>query len=135
MNPPDAWQRLAAAARRLPDDRDRSAPYGLAARVAAQALSGEAAPVSFWAQFSLRLSLRAMGVACALAVLATGVSYPTLVRLFSDGNGPAPTVAAAPSAASPESADVPAAAMPAADASTPSPSADDPVAELVDIVS
>jgi hypothetical protein len=134
MNPPDAWQRLAAAARRLPDDRDLSAPYGFAARVAAQALAAEAQPVPFLAQFSLRLSLRAMGVACALAVLSAGVSYPTLVRLFSDGGVPAVAVAPAQPAVSLESVDAPAPAATAIDAAT-SPATDDPVAELVGIVS
>ncbi len=66
MNPTDKkWQRLAAAARQAPDERDSAAPYGFAARVAARAQA--AAPE---AGLPLeRLAFRAFGVACLLAVL------------------------------------------------------------------
>ena len=36
-NPRDPWARLVHAARQVPDDRDTSAPYGFATRVAALA--------------------------------------------------------------------------------------------------
>ena len=136
MNSPDSWQRLAAAARRAPDGRDTAAPYGFAVRVAAQAWAASAAPIPFFEHFSLRLSLRALGAASLLAVATAGASYPTLVKVFSDQAAPAVAlsidVPAAPEAALP-SVTLPEA--PAAAPAVPAASSDDPVAELVDIVS
>lgn len=137
MNSPDSWQRLAAAARRAPDDRDTAAPFGFAGRVVAQAWAASAEPVSFFEHFSLKLSLRALGAASILAVATAGASYPTLVKIFSDSGAPVVAlsvdVPAAPEASAPSVAlpDASAAAAPA----VPSASSDDPVAELVDIVS
>ena len=90
----------------------------------------------FFEQFSLRLSLRALGAAGLLAVATAGASYPTFVRIFSD-----PAVSSLA-----QSAEVPAAGLAAPESLAPNPAAvelpaaaagssDDPVAELVDIVS
>ena len=88
-----AWQRLAAAARRAPaDDRDLSAPYGFATRVAALAMSAErpsnAAPAR-------RLWLRAAGIACLFAVAAVAANYSAIASAFDEepaivGNGDDP---------------------------------------------
>jgi hypothetical protein len=136
MNSPDSWQRLAAAARRAPDDRDTAAPYGFAVRVAAQAWAASAEPIPFFEHFSLKLSLRALGAASLLAVATAGASYPTLVRIFSDTAAPAMSLASEVPALSPVAPDLvlPSVASPEAPAAAPG-SSDDPVAELVDIVS
>ena|SRR5579883_2180559 len=79
MNPtPQAWQRLVDAARRAPDERDSSAPYGFAVRVAARAFT-ERPP--FGSLFE-RFSLRAMGVAGLLALVAVAANYSSVRRLF-----------------------------------------------------
>jgi hypothetical protein len=139
------WERLVDTARQAPvaDERDTAAPYGFATRVAALGLAAKPASSSVFEQFSLRTSLRALGVACALAVIAAGTSYHTIVKLFADNVAPAETVsysepsvtAVAPDAASiaAPAVDVPAAAS--APAAAPAASGDDPVAELLDIVS
>jgi hypothetical protein len=140
MNPQSTpWERLAAAARRAPidDDRDVAAPYGFAVRVAALAMSERRKRASFFDQFSLRISLRALGVAGAMAVIAAGTSYSTIAKMFSDNVLPPDSASvSAPAAApviGPEPSDI---ATPAPDtpAANPSPG-DDPVAELVNIVS
>ena len=57
MNPSDQkWQRLAAAARRAPDSREVTAPFGFSTRVAAQAFA--APSVSLLERFSLRLEVK-----------------------------------------------------------------------------
>lgn len=138
MNPNEhAWRKLVEAARLVPaDSRDDGAPYGFAARVAARAMSAERRPATILEHFSLKLSLRVMGVSCLLAVAAVGVGYPSVAKLFSD-QAP-PDIASAPevSPAGPSSKAMPAisAKPPAAPAVNSSPS-DDPVAELVGIVS
>jgi hypothetical protein len=74
MNPADPkhpWSRLTAAARRAPDPRDTAAPYGFATRVAALAMAAERPMVSLLE----RLSWRALGVACLLAVASFAVNY------------------------------------------------------------
>jgi hypothetical protein len=116
------WNRLVAAARRARDPRDDSAPLGFAARVAARGMTARPAP--FWEEISTRLALRALGVACLLALVAASAGYPTLVKIFSAVSTPAPALASAPAAPA-----APAAATPA------SSSSDDPVAEVVGIVS
>jgi hypothetical protein len=133
------WERLVAAARHapVPDERDTAAPYGFATRVAALGLAAKPAPSAVFEQFSLRSSLRALGVACALAVIAAGTSYPTIVKLFADDVAPAATVSyiePSVSAVAPEATSI---AAPAVDvpAAAPAATGDDPVAELLDIVS
>lgn len=68
--PNQSWQRLAAAARRAPA-ADETAPYGFATRVAAQACAAQRPEVSLLERFSLR----ALGVACLMAVLGAAFSY------------------------------------------------------------
>jgi len=136
MNYPDSWQRLAAAARLAPDDRDTAAPYGFAARVAAQAWAASGEPISFFEHFSLKLSLRALGAACLLAVATVGASYPTLVNIFSDHSAPSMAASYDVPAVSPVAPEEDAAGPAAPDTPAASPAApDDPVAELVDTVS
>lgn len=138
MNPPTAWQRLVAAARRAPDTRDTAAPFGFSARVAALAMTPKPRPVSLFDQFSLRVSLRVLGAASALAVAAAVVSYPAVVRLYS--NNAVPAAPAHASRLSPAASGAPessaAAETPSSDTPPVNPaSGDDPVTELVDIVS
>jgi hypothetical protein len=127
MKPPTPWERLAAAARRAPDERDVSAPYGFAARVAARAMAGPERPASLLAYFSLQTSLRTLGAAGLLAAVVVGANYGNLRRAFVD-DAPLPAAAL--------SSDLPAANAPASPSPAAAPaSGDDPVAELVDIVS
>jgi hypothetical protein len=123
MNPNQkAWQKLVEAARLAPaDSRAAGAPYGFAARVAARAMSTDYPRISLLEHFSLR----ALGAACLLAVVAAGAGVPAAVKLWSDR--PAPLVADAIPSVSP--------AAPAESSAAPSSSSDDPVAELVNIVS
>lgn len=79
MNPNDPkhpWARLAAAARRVPDDRDTAAPYGFATRVAALGLAQERVVASLVERFALR----ALGVACLLALLSVAMNYSALTK-------------------------------------------------------
>ncbi|HEY3758070.1 MAG TPA: hypothetical protein VGL42_18090 [Opitutaceae bacterium] len=100
-NPPE-WDRLVAAARRAPYDQDMSAPYGFAARVAALSQSADRPGLAFVFQ---RVSLRAMGLAAALAVAAVAINFTSVRHLF-DNQAAAPTQ-----------------------------TADDPTSELVDLAS
>jgi hypothetical protein len=79
MKPIDsAWPRLASAARRAGSDRGEgevpSAPPGFATRVVALAFEARR-PL---APFFERLSWRALGVACLLALLSLAVNYSVL---------------------------------------------------------
>ncbi len=81
MSSPDshqAWQRLAAAARTVREDRDTAAPYGFATRVAALALAQERRVVSLFD----RLALRALGVACLLALFSFALNYQEVTTAF-----------------------------------------------------
>jgi hypothetical protein len=135
MSSPDhAWRRLAAAARRSPvaDDRDTAAPYGFAARVAARAFGGELPRISLIEQFSLR----ALGIAGMLAAITAGVGYPTIAKVFAPPAVPATAISASVPAAGSEWVDPAAPDLSSPDASPASVApSDDPVAELVDIVS
>ena len=132
MNHPDAWQRLAAAARHSPAEGDTSAPYGFATRVAALGLASPAESIPFFGSLSLSLSLRALAAACLLAVTTAAFSYSEIVT-FSHGALPAPTQAWV----APNDATLPAAK--AAPAPTEAPAAnassDDPVSDLMNLVS
>jgi hypothetical protein len=139
------WERLVDAARQAPapDERDTAAPYGFATRVAALGLAAKPAASSIFEQVSLRSSLRALGVACALAVIAAGTSYHTIVELFADDAPSAETISYSAPAATAVAADATSIAAPAVDvpaaasapATAPAATGDDPVAELLDIVS
>lgn len=77
MNPADPrhpWQRLAAASRRASDNRETSAPFGFATRVAARALERQTPFASLFERFSLR----ALGIACLLAVGTVAVNYAAI---------------------------------------------------------
>ncbi len=74
MNPTDPqlpWLRLTTAARTVRDERDAAAPYGFATRIAALALAQEPKVVSLIE----RLALRAVGVACLLALTSLAINY------------------------------------------------------------
>jgi hypothetical protein len=139
------WERLVDAARQapVPDERDTAAPYGFATRVAALGLAAKPVPSSVFEQFSLRASLRALSVACALAVIAAGTSYHTIVKLFADDVPSAETLsysAPAQTAVAPDATSIaaPAVDVPAATsapAAAPAATGDDPVAELLDVAS
>lgn len=66
------WQKLVAAARQAPDDRDITAPFGFAGRMAAQAAGSRvAAPWAALERFALRGFLAA--AACCVAAVAFNV--------------------------------------------------------------
>jgi hypothetical protein len=69
-----SWNRLVAGARRAGDERGASAPYGFATRVAALALSQDSRMVSVVERFALR----ALGVACLLALVSVVANYSAL---------------------------------------------------------
>ena len=83
-NMPKAWERLAAAARGVPDERDVQAPFGFATRIAALAMIGER-PV---ASLIERFSLRAMILTCSLAVIAVAANYSSVRSFFQDQTPP-----------------------------------------------
>ena len=70
-DPRHPWSRLVAAARQAPDERDVSAPYGFATRVAALAVH----PQRTMASLLERFALRAVGVAGLLALASVAVNY------------------------------------------------------------
>lgn len=71
-----AWQHLAAAARRAPAEaREAPAPYGFATRVAAQAFG--ASPPSMQAMLE-KFALRGLLVAGVLSLAAVGYGYTAL---------------------------------------------------------
>jgi hypothetical protein len=81
--PPDPWPRLVAAARRAPDDRDVTAPYGFATRVAALAMAQERVAISLMERFALR----ALGVACLLALVSVATNYTAINNVLAEDEG------------------------------------------------
>ncbi|MGD1030375.1 MAG: hypothetical protein ABSA05_04465 [Opitutaceae bacterium] len=82
--PNPAWDRLVAAARNAPDDRDVQAPFGFSTRVAALAMaSGRPARSQIE-----RYSIRAMILACTLAAAAIAANYSSIRDLFQDQTPP-----------------------------------------------
>lgn len=75
--PPDL-ARLLAAARRAPDGRAVSAPFGFSTRVAARALAGGAAAGSLFERFAFR----AMGIAALLTVGSFAANFSTVNSLL-----------------------------------------------------
>ena len=73
-DPRHPWARLTAAARNVRDDRDDSAPYGFATRIAALALASERRVGSLFERFALR----AVGVATLLALFSVVLNYQAL---------------------------------------------------------
>lgn len=82
--PRDPWSRLAAVARQTREPRDDSAPYGFATRVAALAFAQERSVVSVFDRFALR----ALGVACLLALGSFALNYSALVVPHAGGAAP-----------------------------------------------
>lgn len=75
-----AWIRLAEAARRarFDDVRDIPAPYGFATRIAARAL--DMPPTSAGPFFVAKLTLRALGVACLLAIVSVSINLGSILN-------------------------------------------------------
>src|SRR5262245_14444533 len=73
-DPRHPWARLAAAARTVRDERDAAAPYGFSTRVAALAFVQQAKAASLFDLFALR----ALGVACLLALFSFALNYQAL---------------------------------------------------------
>jgi len=67
----DPWSRLTAAVREVRDERDATAPYGFATRVAALAMAQEPRISSLFERFALR----ALGVASLLALGSVALNY------------------------------------------------------------
>ena len=86
-DPRHPWQRLNSAARQAQRDEDVSAPYGFATRVTALAFAQEAAIVSLFDRFALR----ALGVACLLALGSVALNY----RALTTSNAITPSVVVA----------------------------------------
>lgn len=76
LPPGSVWTRLAHAVRRMPDARETAAPAGFATRVVALGLAARRAPSSL---LDL-LALRALGVACLLALTAVALNYEAAAR-------------------------------------------------------
>ena len=77
-----AWQKLIQAARHVPDDREVTAPYGFATRITARAFEGQR-PSSSLIE---RLSLRAFGFSCLLAVFGVIGNYSIIAQLSNAGS-------------------------------------------------
>lgn len=73
-DPRHPWQRLTTAAREVRDERDASAPFGFATRIAALALAQERRVASLFERFALR----AVGVASLLALFSVALNYQAL---------------------------------------------------------
>lgn len=71
QHPNDPWSKLVHAAREARDDRDASAPFGFATRVAALGLGARGPHVSVLERFALR----AVSVASLLAVASVAWNY------------------------------------------------------------
>lgn len=73
-DPRHPWSRLTAAARTVRAERDESAPYGFATRIAALAFAQERRVSSLFERFALR----AVGVAALLALFSVVLNYQAL---------------------------------------------------------
>lgn len=87
-DPRHPWARLTAAARTVRDDRNPTAPFGFATRVAALALGRERRMASLFDAFALR----ALGVACLLAIFSVVMNFGELSRRLA-GSPPSSTLA------------------------------------------
>ena len=77
MNDPrSAWRRLASAARQVRDERETSAPYGFATRVAARAMSAPSLTGALLEKFALRGLLAACACSAAAAVFGYAAIMP-----------------------------------------------------------
>jgi len=76
MNTPDPrWERLAAAARKVRDERDTTAPYGFATRVTSRAFAAAEQPFS---ALLFRFSWRALGIAALVALVSVAINYSAI---------------------------------------------------------
>jgi hypothetical protein len=82
-DPKHPWSRLTAAARLAPQTGETGAPYGFATRVAALALAQERVAPSLLERFSLR----ALGVACLLAVVSAATNYSAIANALAEQEG------------------------------------------------
>jgi hypothetical protein len=89
-DPRNPWPRLTAAARTVHDDRDTTAPYGFATRIAALALAQEEKVASLFDRFALR----ALGVACLLAVGSVAINYEAITAEQTAAAAAGPVLAA-----------------------------------------
>lgn len=79
MNPPrQPWDQLAAAARRAPDERATTAPYGFATRVAARAFSVPPPTVQALLE---KFALRGLFVTGLLGLAAVGYGYTAITEV------------------------------------------------------
>ncbi len=78
-DPRHPWARLTAAARTVCDTRDTSAPFGFATRIAALAIVQERRLGSLFELFALR----ALVVACVLAIFSVAMNYSELTNRLS----------------------------------------------------
>jgi hypothetical protein len=83
-NPRHPWARLTTAARTVRDERATATPFGFATRVAALAMGQDRKMVSLFDLFALR----ALAVACVLAVVSVAMNYSELSnRLAGSASG------------------------------------------------
>ena len=75
-DPRHPWTRLTAAARTVRDERGATAPFGFATRVVALALAQDRRMGSLFEVFALR----ALGVACILAICSVALNYGEVSR-------------------------------------------------------
>jgi hypothetical protein len=73
-DPRHPWRRLTAAARQIGNDRDTMAPYAFSTRIVARAFGAERQMESLFERFALR----ALGVACLLALSSVAVNYKAI---------------------------------------------------------
>src|SRR5688572_1597428 len=86
MKPEDkAWQKLVSAAREVRDERDVSAPYGFATRVAAMAMA-DAQPAGSGVLLE-RFSWGALAVAALLGVGGVATNYASTSVARADDEG------------------------------------------------
>jgi len=78
-SPLQPWQRIVAAARQAPDERDLTLPYGFSTRVAAMAMSTP--PSSMLVH---RLSLRALGVGSLLMLVTIAANAGPILNALQD---------------------------------------------------
>lgn len=78
------WSRLVAIARPAPrDNRDESAPYGFATRVAARAMAAQA-PSLLETSLLSRYGLRALGISCLLAIACVAATYRPIMTAIEE---------------------------------------------------
>lgn len=89
-DPRHPWARLTSASRTVRDERDVTAPYGFATRVAALAFAQEERMASLFDRFALR----ALGVSCLLALGSVALNYDSLTAALANPGAARPVMAA-----------------------------------------